>query len=280
MKTRFLVAMIALGFLGSLARGDEVAPEGDLAKLQGRWTATVGPEKDIPVVIEVKEKSVSYQLSTKDGQEFKATGEIKLDESAKPHKTVDWVKFKGSDGNETADNLGIYTINGDEFAVCNGGPGNPRPTEFKGGENGAPPHHVVFKRDKDRAAAESAPLKGDLAKFQGKWSAMVGPEKDNPLVVVFKGTSASFKLTFQGEEREFQGEIKLDESAKPHKTIDWIKFKRPTGEDVPPNLGIYEFDGEELKICSGGAGKERPTEFKAGEAGPPQLVVLKREGGD
>lgn len=276
MKRSVNVLVIILGLMTSAGFADDAALSGDLAKIQGRWTGKFGRDNDIVVAFEIKGNEVSGHFTTKDGEDVKLKGELKLDESAKPHKAVDWVKFTGRDGQELPANLGIYSIEGDEFKVCNGGPNNPRPTEFKAGENGEPPQLIVLKRDK--TAAADAP-KGDLAKFQGKWSAMVGPDKNIPLVVVFKGNTASLKLTVDGEERAFEGEIKLDENAKPHKTIDWVKFKRPNGEDAPENLGIYAFDGKDLKICNGGPGNERPTEFKAGDD-HPRLIVLKKESGD
>jgi uncharacterized protein (TIGR03067 family) len=69
--------------------------------------------------------------------------------------------------------------------------------------------------------------------------------------------------------------VKIDEKAKP-KTWDWTKFSGPDGQEVPDNPAIYDIDGDSLKICSGGPGNARPTEFKAGEEGPPNLVTLTR----
>src|SRR3954454_2653019 len=86
------------------------------------------------------------------------------------------------------------------------------------------------------AAADEKPLKGDLAKFQGSWTTKLGPEQNLDAVVTFKGTEVAVKVaTPDGQEIEIKGEIKLDEEAKPHKTIDWIKFKTPNGDDAPEN---------------------------------------------
>jgi uncharacterized protein (TIGR03067 family) len=63
-----------------------------------------------------------------------------------------------------------------------------------------------------------------------------------------------------GQEYEITGEIKLDEDAKPYKTIDWVEFVRPNGQEALDNLGLYEYNGETLRICNGGPGNERPTE--------------------
>jgi len=129
-------------------------------------------------------------------------------------------------------------------------------------------------RGEDTAPAPN----GDLAKLQGKWTAQVGPEKQVKITLTIKDQNVVLSFpTPEGDERELKGEIRIDEKAKPHKTIDWVKFVRPDGQDAQENHSIYELDGDSFKLCSGGPGNERPTEFKAGEGGPPNLIVLTRE---
>jgi uncharacterized protein (TIGR03067 family) len=127
------------------------------------------------------------------------------------------------------------------------------------------------------ALADEPALEGDLARFQGTWSTKVGPKKDIPIALTFKGTEASLVITARnGMQYQSKGEIKIDEEARP-RTIDFIKFTRPNGETAPENLGIYEFEEDALRLCTGGSGNARPAEFKAGEGGPPNLIVLRRE---
>ncbi len=259
-------------------RADEPAPKGDLAKLQGKWSAKVGPEKDIPIALTIKGNAATLVVTAKDGQEYAFSGELKLDENAKPHKTIDWGKFTRPDGEAVKENLSLYEFVGDDLKLCSGGPGNARPTEFKGGTD-APPHLVVYKREGAKAAAgtDDQTPKGDLAKLQGTWTAKVGPEKNVPLTLAIKGSAVTLKFTGRdGQERDLKGEIKIDETAKPHKTLNWTNFTRPDGEAAPENLALYELDGKTLTICSGGPGNARPTELKAGEGGPPNLIVLKK----
>lgn len=130
-----------------------------------------------------------------------------------------------------------------------------------------------------RADDKADAPKGDLAKFQGTWTAKAGPQKNVPIALTFKGKAVSLKVHLpDGQEYETRGEIKLDETARPHKTIDWVKFTTPAGDAAAENLGLYEFvDADTLRVCSGGPGNERPTEFKAAEAGPPNLLVLTRK---
>lgn len=120
MKRSVNVLVIILGLMTSAGFADDAALSGDLAKIQGRWTGKFGRDNDIVVAFEIKGNEVSGHFTTKDGEDVKLKGELKLDESAKPHKAVDWVKFTGRDGQELPANLGIYSIEGDEFKVCNG----------------------------------------------------------------------------------------------------------------------------------------------------------------
>src|SRR5262245_47342754 len=131
----------------ALRAAEDPPPEGDLAKLQGKWKTSIGPNKEIPIVVEIKGKAVTVVFSNAEGEKVEIKGEVKLDEKASP-KTCDWVNFKGTDGNPAEPNLGIYKIEGDTFTVCNGGPNNPRPTEFRDGEGG-PPNLLVLERVKD-----------------------------------------------------------------------------------------------------------------------------------
>ena len=121
--------------------------------------------------------------------------------------------------------------------------------------------------------------KGDLGKLQGVWTAKPGPEMDSETKITFKGGEMKIAITDpDGEEQAMEGIIVLDEAAKPNKAITFMGFIRPNGSSVPENLGIYHFDGDDrLWLCAGGPGKDRPTEFKAGSGGPPQLVVLTRK---
>ena len=130
---------------------------------------------------------------------------------------------------------------------------------------------ATLAQDKDKK--EDA-LKGDLAKVQGKWTAMVGPEKNISLVVEFKGTNAIILVTVQERELNIKGEIKLDETKTP-KQWDWTKIESD-GNHVEDDLAIYKFDGEKLVLCSGGPGGQRPTEFKEGQGGAPNLLEFTR----
>jgi uncharacterized protein (TIGR03067 family) len=72
----------------------------------------------------------------------------------------------------------------------------------------------------------------------------------------------------------YGGTFVLDPGKKP-KTID-IKFTEGP-EKGNTSLGIYELDGDTLKICLTITAKDRPTEFAAKAKSGHGFEVLKRE---
>jgi uncharacterized protein (TIGR03067 family) len=150
MKTLRLLLLIAAVPVLTVARADApAATKGDLGKFQGSWTTTFGTEGNLKLTVTFKESAVTVSGTTPDGDAFEIMGEVRLNDEAKPHKTLDWVKFAGPDGNDLPDNLSIYKFDdADTIRICNGGPGQERPTEFKQGD-GAHPSLLVLKREKN-----------------------------------------------------------------------------------------------------------------------------------
>ena len=132
----------------------ENRPSGDLDRLQGRWTTKAGPRRNIAVILEIKEHTVQFEATTPQGLHVSIQGEVRIDESARP-KRVDWVHLTALDGQDLPDNLAIYELDGDRFTLCNGGPNNQRPSEFKPG-GGALADVVVFTRGKDETPTPDA----------------------------------------------------------------------------------------------------------------------------
>ncbi len=73
----------------------------------------------------------------------------------------------------------------------------------------------------------------------------------------------------------FSGTFKVDPAKKP-KTIDVTES--PKGDDKAKIfLGIYEIDGDTLKVCFAPPGKERPTEFSSKTGSGHLLSARKRQ---
>jgi len=290
MTRRAALFLLALS-TASTVMADDKAPKGDLLKLQGTWTAQVGPEDQSKIRLSFTGNRFQLTMTKSDGNEYTSDGEITIDEETKPHKSIVWRKLTDPNGAELGDIQSIYTFeNEDMLKVCSGGPGEDRPTEFKEGENNTPPPFLtVLKREKtdekakDAEKPAAASKKGDLAKLQGKWTTKVGSDSGNKITIAITIAIKDHDVTFSGtapngKDFELKGEIKLDDQAKPSKTLDWVNFTGPQGNAAPDNLGIYEIeDADTIKVCIGGPGNERPTEFKEGDdGGHPHILILKR----
>src|SRR5262249_2100170 len=117
---------------------------------------------------------------------------------------------------------------------------------------------------------------GDLAKLQGRWETKVGLRKGTVVRIEIKGNTVAATIsTPQGVKIQADGELKIDESAKP-KAADWVKFTTGDGEEIPELRSIYRLENEQLYIRSGGFNDQRPTEFDPGEGVWANVLVFRR----
>ena len=118
--------------------------------------------------------------------------------------------------------------------------------------------------------------KKDLELMQGDWAVVeyvtdgVKAEDDNAQAL-FRTVKGNQYTVFLYDKPLASGTIKLDPSQKP-KHIDSTPEKMPG----KPLLGIYEIEGNRIKVCNAGPGKDRPTEFESKEGSEHRLVILKR----
>jgi len=149
MKVSMPILLVLLG-LNVHAAEEARSRDGDLNRLQGRWTAKAGARHEIHVVIEIKGQGVSAAIKTPQGLDFQVQGELKIDETTSP-RSLDWKKLTGPDQQPLPEIAAVYKIDGDTFTVCNGGFHGARPKEFKPGE-GVLADVVVFHRLESKAA--------------------------------------------------------------------------------------------------------------------------------
>jgi uncharacterized protein (TIGR03067 family) len=119
-----------------------------------------------------------------------------------------------------------------------------------------------------------APLQGtwDVVKLQIAGEDVTAFLKDAGATMTFDGNKYAFAAGPEGE----KGTFKLDPKAKPAAIDLTIAEGRGKGKVQP---GIYDLDGDTLKICLGDEGsKDRPTKF-ASAKGEAELVLftLKRK---
>jgi RNA polymerase sigma factor (sigma-70 family) len=127
-------------------------------------------------------------------------------------------------------------------------------------------------------AADTAKGKADREMIQGTWKVsshlkngkQTDGNDDNLEVkqIVFEGD----KLT---TDSGIVAECKLDPKQNP-KHIDVIAKEGPVPDKGKVAPGIYEIKGDELRICFGVPGVDRPTEFTADAGSMCVMIVLKR----
>jgi len=117
--------------------------KGDLARLQGEWRSEAGTPKDTTVIIEIRGTLFTMIRTGPGGSLHRNRGEsFRIDETARP-KNLDFPAPNGSPGR---DELGIYGLDGETLRIAVGGPGDPRPTQFRSGEDDKAPHLLILKR--------------------------------------------------------------------------------------------------------------------------------------
>jgi uncharacterized protein (TIGR03067 family) len=127
-------------------------------------------------------------------------------------------------------------------------------------------------------ADDKADLEKEVRKFQGTWTfeSSEAGGKDLPagelkgLVLTFEGDKHTVK---KGNEVIQAGTQKLDPFQSP-KAIDVTLTEGVNKGAVM--LGIYEINGDTLKVCFDAAGKKRPTQFQSAPGSETFVNVHKR----
>jgi uncharacterized protein (TIGR03067 family) len=127
-------------------------------------------------------------------------------------------------------------------------------------------------------AGDKTDVAKELKKFQGVWTIeslesggkKIPADAFKEMTLIYEGDKYTVK---NGKDVIQVGIQKLDPSKSP-KTLDG-KITEGFGKgSVLP--GIYENDGDTLKVCFDEGGKKRPTEFKTASGTQTTLVVYKR----
>ena len=114
----------------------------------------------------------------------------------------------------------------------------------------------------------SAPGSGPadaLAALQGEWAMVFASRDGQPLSAEFVATGRrvvrgrTVTEFFRGQ-AFMQGTLTADDSQAPM-TLD-VLLTSPPGRGRRL-LGLYEFDGDRLRICVGAPGRDRPAGFEA-----------------
>jgi uncharacterized protein (TIGR03067 family) len=129
-------------------------------------------------------------------------------------------------------------------------------------------------RAQDEAAGK------DLKRMEGTWAVVVH-EADGKKTTEEENKKADIKLevkdgkyaVYFGEKKIATGTIKLDAGKKPRQ-IDAVAEDGPLKGKAMP--GIYELNGDTMRVCFAQPGGERPTEFRTKEGTGQVLLGYKR----
>ena len=122
--TRTLGALVVVMSVGVLARADDAKGAEDLKKLQGAWTVASQAGGDVTYTF--KDDKVTIKAPTR-----QYTMTVKLDDTAKPNKTIDLHVDEGPEDAKGKTSKGIYKWDGDDKFVFCFTPEGERPTKFE-----------------------------------------------------------------------------------------------------------------------------------------------------
>jgi uncharacterized protein (TIGR03067 family) len=123
-------------------------------------------------------------------------------------------------------------------------------------------------------AGDDVLIKKELEALRGNWNVLIkGTEKvDQDLQQQFSMVENSLQIRIGG------ATIDLKFTVNPAKKPKEINITRMLADGSDTSmLGIYELDGDTLKLCFDDFGKKRPTEFKVKPGSKQSNFVLKRE---
>jgi uncharacterized protein (TIGR03067 family) len=133
---------------------------------------------------------------------------------------------------------------------------------------------VVFLILGGAQAGDEVLMKKELEALRGNWNAVIkgAGGNDQDLLHQFSMVENSLQIRMGGNSADFKFTV------NPRKKPKEINITRmlPDGSDASM-LGIYELDGDTLKLCFDEFGKKRPIEFKAQSGSKQSNFVLKRE---
>ena len=256
----------------------------DLDNLQGAWkiiSLETDGQRMSDGVFASATISIHGDHFTSEGMGATYEGTVELDSKSQP-KAFDLVFTEGhAQGHR---NLGIYKLAGDKWTICLATRGDKRPEKFA-----TAPDTGLALETLERSAARSTATKaakrarptrafaeqpatetaGNPTELEGEWEMVAavlnGAAMDPPMVKWCRRiTRGNITQVLAGPQVMLNASFKIDNSTKLH-SIDYLNL---AGADKgKEQAGVYEFSGENLKICMAPPGRPRPSEFssKAGD---------------
>jgi uncharacterized protein (TIGR03067 family) len=257
----------------------------DLELLQGTWTVTdlevEGRQTPGRLLADARVVVKGSRFTTRGmGAIYKGT--IKLDPSATPRQ-VDMQFDAGPEKGNT--NLGIYKIDANQWRLCLAMRGTVRPSRFAS-EPGTGFALETLTRQTVRTTSKPQPARRKkvsgsnpaATEFEGEWqmvSAVMNgaPMEDSDVQWVKRTTAGAETIVKAGPQTIMRMTFTHDPSTSP-KTIRYVNTAGANKGKT--QLGIYEFEGDLLRICMSAPGAPPPAGFQSKFGDGATLTVWKK----
>jgi uncharacterized protein (TIGR03067 family) len=256
----------------------------DLERLQGAWNVTslkVEGQETPESMLGNAQIVIKGNRFTSTGMGAVYKGTLKLDSSTKPSR-LDMKFDAGPEKGNT--NLGIYEIDGNTWKLCLATRGAVRPSRFA-----SPPGSgfalETLKRGGSRAAKTKAPRPtpsrgGPATEFEGEWQMVSGvmngaAMSSSDVQWVRRVTAGDETAVYAGPQVMLKANFSHDPSKSP-KTIDYLNTAGTNKGKT--QLGIYEFEGDLLRVCMAAPGSPRPSQFQSVRGDGATFTVWRRAG--
>jgi uncharacterized protein (TIGR03067 family) len=285
---RSIAAMLSV-LIATLSASAMMAQEpagGDLAKLQGKWTAFLKTTRGTTrIVLEFKDNLVYTTMGRGPSDKPDTVMEVVLDESTTPRqmlfhngKNVGAEPGSMKDKVRPPDSKLIYELKDDTLTTCADVASNKLPTKFASGgslilstyKRGEIEGEEMTSKTKTKSKTKTtakpskpaAVVEGDLALLQGSWKSQAHGLNAEHETMTIQGDAVLAVAKVGKAEIRFQSRIRIDETASP-KAIDFLD-STVGSKTLPPSMGIYAFDGDTLKIHRSGLRRARASVFQDG----------------
>jgi uncharacterized protein (TIGR03067 family) len=255
----------------------------DLERIQGTWSVTsleVEGQRMPKAMLANAAIVVKGKRFTSTGMGAVYEGTLKLDASVKPPQ-LDMKFDAGPEKGNT--NFGIYKLTGDTWKLCLATRGTVRPARFASSPGSGIALETLTRGKASVAAKPKTPRANKSAtapktEIEGEWqmvSAIMNgvPMEDSAVQWVKRVTVGNETAVYAGPQTMLKAQFTLDAST-PLKKIDYVNTAGSNKGKA--QQGIFELQGETLKICMAAPGSTRPTQFHSVRGDGITLTVWKR----
>jgi uncharacterized protein (TIGR03067 family) len=257
----------------------------DLKLLQGAWSITsleVDGQESPDSMLTDASLVIKGNRFTTTGMGAVYEGTLKLDPSRRPPQ-IDMKFEAGPEKGNT--NLGIYKLDGDTWKLCLATRGSVRPSKFASTPGSGVALETLTrakrgaaKKVQPAASKKTSSRSAPVTEFEGEWkmvsAVMNGSAMEESAVQWVKRVTIGDEITvIAGPQIMMKMTFKHDPSQSP-KTMDYVNTAGSNKGKT--QLGIYEFDGDLLRICMAAAGAPRPKKFESVRGDGSTFTVWKR----